>query len=256
MTTSRLLMALVGAVALAACEKNAVQDISGPIPSARIRFFNFGLNAPSVNFYAGPVKMTATNSATGIEATTGVSFGGVGASGFYSAIAPNSYDFQGRIAATVDKDLPVFTVNGLVLDGRAYSLYMSGPYNATTKQSDNFIVEDAFSSNINWSVSSVRFVNAIFNSAPMQLVAVNTTTAASFDIGTPVAYKGGGAFADVPPGVYDIFARAPGGTTNLITRTAVSLVAGRVTTISARGDMTVVSTTLPNRPFLDNTPNR
>jgi hypothetical protein len=45
-------------------------------------------------------------------------------------------------------------------------------------------------------------------------------------------------------------------TTNAIARTAVSFSAGKVYTISARGDMTVVSTTATNRPFLDNTANR
>jgi hypothetical protein len=258
MTKPRLLMALLSAVSLAACEKNAVQDISGPIPSARVRFFNFGLNAPSVNFYAGPAKLTATNSTTGAEATTGVGFGsvGVGTFGNYSAIAPNSYDLFGRIAATVDKDLAVITLNTLLIDGRFYSLYMSGPYNTTTKQSDGFVVEDNFPATINYGVTTVRFVNTIFNSTPMQLVAVNPTTQETILIGGPVGYKAGGAFVTFPGGVYDVFARAPGGTTNLISRTAVSFNAGRVYTISSRGDMTVVSTTLANRPFLDNTPNR
>ena len=43
---------------------------------------------------------------------------------------------------------------------------------------------------------------------------------------------------------------------NAITRTGVQFVAGKVYTIAARGDMTVVSTTLTNRPFLDLTANR
>ena len=38
------------AIALAGCEKNAVQDITGSLPGARIKFFNFGVNAPQVNF--------------------------------------------------------------------------------------------------------------------------------------------------------------------------------------------------------------
>ena len=42
--------------------------------------------------------------------------------------------------------------------------------------------------------------------------------------------------------------------TNVITRTAVSFAAGRVYTISSRGDM--VSTVTANKPALDNTANR
>ena len=32
------------AIALTACEKNAVQDITGPVPSAGIKFFNWGVD--------------------------------------------------------------------------------------------------------------------------------------------------------------------------------------------------------------------
>ena len=85
MTRYRALAALLLTVIFSACEKNAVQDITAPEPGARIKFFNFGVNAPSVNFYAGTAKVTATGSTTGIEATTGVGYGSVSASGFYSA---------------------------------------------------------------------------------------------------------------------------------------------------------------------------
>ena len=55
------LAGLVTLAALSACdyEKNQVQDIAGPAPAARIKFFNFGVNTPGVNFYANERKMTA-----------------------------------------------------------------------------------------------------------------------------------------------------------------------------------------------------
>lgn len=74
-------MALLCAVVLASCDKNAVQEITGPLPTSRIKFFHFGVNAPGVNFYANTTKMTATTSATGVESTTGVVYGGVGSGG-------------------------------------------------------------------------------------------------------------------------------------------------------------------------------
>ena len=64
MKTLRTLAVVLSAIALASCEKNAVQDITGTLPGVRIKFFNFGVNAPSVNFYAGAQKMTATTSAS------------------------------------------------------------------------------------------------------------------------------------------------------------------------------------------------
>jgi hypothetical protein len=247
---------LLCAVALTACEKNAVQDITGPVAGARIKFFNFGVNTPSVNFYANDAKVTAISSTTGVETTTGVAYGGVGSAGFYHALEPGAYTFSGRISATVDKDLPISTVPATLENGKSYSFYQSGFYNTATKTVDGFVVEDPVAENIDYSVAYVRFVNAIANASPMTLFARNTTTSAEVPVGAAVAYKSAGAFTALPGGVYDLSTRTAGSATNAIARTAVSFVAGRVYTISARGDMTVTSTTAATRPFLDNTANR
>ena len=121
---------------------------------------------------------------------------------------------------------------------------------------DAFIVEDAFPDQIDFTTSTVRFVNVSPNASPMILYAKNTTTGDSVAIGSTIAYKNGGAFVALPGAVYDLTARYAGSNTGVIVRTAVSFVANRVYTVSARGDMTVVSTTATNRPFLDNTANR
>ncbi len=252
----RSIAVILGAVTLAACEKNAVQDITGTLPSARIKFFNFGVNTPAVNFYANNNKITAVLSATGIESTNGVAAGGAGSGGFYSAIAPGPYTFSGRIAAAVDKDLSIAEVPTTLADGKAYSMFISGIYNTTTQKADGFVVEDPFIENNDFSVASVRFVNAISNANPMTLFALNTTTGAEVPIGAAVPYKSAGAFTTVPAGVYTVSTRYPGSTTNVITRTALNFVGGRVLTIGSRGDITVTSTTLATRPLLDITANR
>jgi len=252
----KAVVALLAAVVVASCDKNAVQDITGPIDSARIKFFNFGVNAPSVNFYANTTKMTATTSATGAEATTGVSYGSVGSGGLYASIAPGQYAFTGKIAATVDKDLAVATINGTVADGKSYSLYLSGFYSTANKSVEGFLVQDDYPATIDFNVAYVRFVNAISNANPMTLYAKSSTTATETAIGGAIAYKAGGAFVSIPGGSYDLSTRYAGSSTNAITRTAVSFSAGRVYTISARGDITITSTTATNRPFLDNTANR
>lgn len=252
----RTMSIAAAAVLVASCDENAVQDITGPLATARVKFFNFGVNAPAVNFYANTTKMTAINSATGVESTTGVAYGGVGAGGLYSAIAPGQYTFAGKIAAAVDKDLAVSSVTATIADGKAYSFYMSGFYNATGKSVEGFLIEDAYPADIDWNVAYVRFVHAISNANPMTLYARNTTTAAEVAIGGAVAYKAGGAFTSVPPGSYDLNTRYSGSTTNVVTRTAVTFNPGRVYTIGARGDITVTSTTAANRPILDNTANR
>ncbi len=244
------------AVPLASCEKNAVQDITGSVAASRIKFFNFGVNAPAVNFYANDAKMTAINSASGTESNLGVSYGSVGSGGFYSAIAPGSYTLSGKIAAATDKDVAISQLTTTIADGKSYSFYQSGFYDAASKMIDGFIVEDSFSPTIDFSVATVRFVNAISNSGPMTLYAKNTTTGEELAVGSAVAYKSAGTFTSLPGGVYDLSTRVTGSSTNAIVRTAVSFSAGRVYTIGARGDITVTSTTAATRPILDNTLNR
>ena len=260
MNPTRALAALLCVVALAAvsaCDENAVQVISGPEAGARIKFHNFGVNAPGVNFYANGVKMTAISSTTGVESTTGVIYGGVASGGFYSSIAPGTYTLTGKIAAAVDKDLVIATQAGVIENGKAYSFFMTGFYNTVAKTSDGFLVEDTFAPTIDFTVAYVRFVHGLANANPMRLIATSTTTATLVDtIGGVITYKGAGAFEPVVPGVYNLATRYAATATNAIARTAVSFVAGRVYTIGARGDITVTSTTATNRPFLDNTANR
>jgi hypothetical protein len=257
MNRTRALAAMLCVVAFTACDENAVQVIAGPAASARIKFFNFGVGAPGVNFYANDTKMTAISSTTRVESTNGVTYGSVGSGGYYSSIEPGAYTLTGRISATVDKDLAIASLPGTIADGSAYSFYMSGQYNTVAKTTDGFLVEDAFPGEIDYTAAYVRFVNAISNANPMQLIATGTGTPVIVDtIGGVIAYKGAGAFEAVVPGVYNLATRYAATATNAIARTNVSFVAGRVYTIGARGDITITSTTAVNRPFLDNTANR
>ena len=252
----RAIGALLCAAVLTSCDKNAVQDVTGPVAGARVKFFNFGVGAPGVNFYANSTKMTAITSASGAESTTGTVYGGVGSGGFYSAIVPGQYSLEGKIAATTDKDLAVAKVTATIADGKSYSFYMSGVYNTTAKTVEGFVVEDPFVAAIDYSVAYVRFVHAISNANPMTLYVKNTTTGTEVALGTAVAYKAAGEFKTVPNGVYDLSTRYAGAATNAISRTAVSFSAGKVYSVTARGDVTVTSSTAINRPLLDNTANR
>jgi hypothetical protein len=277
MTRQKSLAVILCAAVLGACdyEKNAVQDITAPDTGSRIRFFNFGVNAPGVNFYANDTKVTGISTAacslppasetepcttTGIEATTGTAYGGVGLAGLYSAVDPGQYTFTGRIAATIDKDLPISTVATALTNGTSYSFYQSGFYDAVTKTVDAFVVEDPIPPAIDFTVAHVRFVHAISNGNPMTLYATNTAAPGETTIGGEVAYKAGSAFIALPGGTYNLATRYAGVTTNALTRTGVGFVAGRVYTITARGDITVAPTTTgcaaANRTCLDNTVNR
>ena len=251
--------ALALAGGLAACDKNAVQQLPlAPVPSARIMFFNFGVGDPQVNFYANETKMTAVSSATGTEATTGVAYGAVGNGGLYSALEPGPYSLTGRIAATTDKNLPIDAFSATIADAKFYSFFLTGFYNTTTKQADAFLVEDPIPAPVDYTVAYVRLVHASPNANPLTLYARlngDTVTAHWTAVGTAVAYKGAGAFATIAPAVYDFGARYTGGTTNRITVTGVSLIYGHAYTIGARGDTTVTSTTAASRPILSSTTN-
>jgi hypothetical protein len=182
---------------------------------------------------------------------TGTIYGGVGAGGFYTAIVPGAYTLKAKIAATVDNGLAVASLATTLADGKSYSFYVSGIYDATAKVAESFIIEDSYPAAIDWTQAYVRFVNTVSTSSPMTLYAKNTTTLTEVPVGAIVAYKAGGAFTAIPAGVYDLGARVAGSSTNALSRTAVSFTAGRVYTIAARGNMAVTST-----QSLDNTLNR
>ncbi len=236
--------ALLCAGALAACDKNAVQDLPlAPVASARIKFFNLGLGAPGVNFYANEAKMTAVFTTTDTEATTGTTYGNVGNAGLYGAIAPGQYTLTGRIAAATDKNLPIDTLSATIAAPKYYSFYLSGPYDAAAKKVDAFIVEDPVPAQ-DFSTAYVRLVHAIYNANPLTLYARpvgDTVTAHWTAIGTAVAYKGAGTFAAIAPGVYDLGTRFTDSTTNRITLAGVSLVRGQRYTVNARGNNTATT---------------
>ena len=273
MTRYRAVAASLAVVALAACEKTAVQVIDAPeVPAAQVRFFNFGHGAPGLNFYANTTKLTAISSATcsptptdtvqqricresGAESTTGVVYGGVASGGLYTGIAPGDYTLKGLIAATVDKDLVVASLPTTLAAGKIYSFYTSGPYNTTTKTVDAFIVEDPLPAQ-DWDVAQIRFVNASFNSSAMTLTVRDSTGAARTEtaIGGAVAYKSAGTFVSIPAGLYQLYTTNTGSATKVIQRDGVTFAAGRIYTITARGDITLGTGT--NAKALDNTANR
>jgi len=261
-------MLLLAAALTAACEENAVTDIAEPpAGGANIKFFNFAVGSPGVNFYADDTKLTAISSTTcailtdanreqcttvGAESTTGVVYGGAGngTSGYYADIAPGQHTIKGKIAAATDKDLAIANLPATIAEGKYYSFYLSGIYSATTKTAEAFIVEDPIPT-IDYTVAYVRFVNAVPNgTGPMTLFARNTTSGTELPVGAAVAYQSAGTFTSLPIGTYDLAARYADGSTNVISRTAVSFSAGRVYTIGARGNLTVASTV-----SLDNTAN-
>lgn len=269
----RLFAALIAAAVIAACgEKNAAQNISAPTAGSAVKFFNFGVNAPAVNFYADTQKVSAaapttttvcnngvtgttTDSVcltTGRESTNGTGYGASASTiGLYYSLKPGTYTLSGRITATTDKGVAISNTSATLENGKFYSYYLSGIYNTSTKTVEGFVVDDPLPA-IDLTTTYVRFVNASSNSQPMTLHLTNST-GADTTVGATVPYKGASAFVRVAPGTYDLSTYVAGPTTAVITKTGVAFNAGHVYTVTAYGDMTAATGT--NIPKLDNTPN-
>ena len=252
------LSALACAAIVAACGKDAVKEITGPVPGSQIKFFNFSVGAPGVNFYANDTKMTAIATSSGTESPLGTTYGNAGAGGLYTAIAPGQYDLAGKLSDTASKDVAISHVSMALESGKYYSFYESGIYNATTKTSDAFIVEDQIPTRVDYAIADVRFVNAISNgTAAITLYATNTDTTLHIPvtaIGGAVDYKSAGAFTPLPEGSYNLSARYAGSSTNLVVRNGLAFGGGHAYTITIRGDAT--SSATATKPALDNTSNR
>lgn len=269
MTKHQLLGLVLGAMALVGCEKNAAQDITGPRPGSSVKFFNYAVNAPSVNFYAGDTKVTAISATgctpppadpaspcytSGQESALGTAYGAASSGAYYNALEPGQHNLNARITSTTDYGRQIATISTSVADGTFYSYYLSGIYDATAKKADAFMVEDPLPARFDFTKAYVRLVNASSNAQPTVLYARNTTTGAEVAIGGAVAYKAAGTFMAVDPGSYDLSARFSGSTTNVATAAGAGLSAGRVYTVALRGDATssvtatkLMLTTVANR---------
>ena len=74
-------------------------------------------------------------------------------------------------------------------------------------------------------------------------------------VGAELAYKSAGPFSALSEGLYDLLTRYAT-TTTAVTATGVPFSAGRVYTVTARGNITITDSTDTKRPLLDNTINR
>jgi len=250
------LSAAACAVMLAACGKDAVKEITGPVPGSQIKFFNFSTGSPGVNFWANTTKLTAIGTASGTESPLGTTYSQAANGGLYSAVTPGQYDLSAQLSDTATRNVAIAHVTTTLANGKSYSYYLSGPYSSGTKTSDAFMVEDPIPAR-DFSVAYVRFVNAIYNANPMTLYAVNVDTSkhmAEVALGSTVAYKSAGTFTSLPAGTYNLSTRYPGSGTNVIVRSSVSFTEGHAYTITARGDINATSGT--NKPALDNTANQ
>lgn len=257
MTRFSSIITLAGVALLAACEKNAVQSITKPIDGgAFVRFHNFSVSSPGVNFYANDQKLTAVSSAacspppatpnpacstTGVEATTGVAYGATAIGGNYTMLAPGTYTFTGRVAAATDNGLRVTSLSAPLEAGKFYSYFMSGIYNATAKSADAFFVEDKLPTSFDYTKAYIRIVNASSNSPSVSATTQRQGTTDVVTVATNLPYKGVSPIIEIAPGLTDITVRLSTGPSAVLT--GANLLGGHVLTLALRGDATSTSAT-------------
>jgi hypothetical protein len=250
--------ALLGAALLASCDLSgsAVQAITGPASSARIKFHNFSPDAGGVNFFGNGTKLTAVASSacqapataadstacttTGEESTIGTTYGQVASGGLYDAVTPGEYTLTADLAGT---STVVSTATQTIADGKYYSFFMSGPY-TDGANTDAFVVEDPIPTDFSGDAGYVRLVNAVSDgTGPLTLYVTNTETKVETVVGSSVAYKSAGTFAQVEPGTYTLAVRYTGVDGDVISRTStVSVLTGHVYTVTAYGTTATSST--------------
>jgi hypothetical protein len=254
MNRHRNLAALVlSAATLVACGDSGQTDITEPAPAAQIMFFNEGLGAPNVNFYADTAKLTAISSSSGTPSTLGTGYSQVAAGGYYVGINPGQYTLTAHTSDTTNTQIA--SVAQTVAAGKAYSYFLSGPYDATAKKvADAWVVEDPIPATYDYSTGNVRFVNAIYNANGGSVTLVNNDTTihptpAPITLGAAVPYKSAGAFVPVPAGSYTVTVTglAPTGSV----AGAIAVGAGHYYSLIARGDMTVTSSKAATFPKVD-----
>jgi len=245
------LAALLGAVVLAACSKYDIEDPTTSLPGSSVRFSNFAVGAPGVNFFADTTRLT------GVSTNKGVTYGAAALGGLYAGLKPGSYTLSGRLADTTANNFPIGSVSTAIDFRKSYSFYLSGIFNPADSSVDAFVVEDPIPTTLVDTLAYVRFVNAIGNADSLRLyvrLSTDTLTADWMPVDSVVTYKTAGPFIMLAAQRYDLAGRLPDSTTNKFTHTGVAFAGGHVYTITARGNITVASGTAA--PFLDASQNR
>ena len=252
---------------LSSCKKNAVVDITRPYAGAQFKYYNFAINAPSVNFFANGIKTAATFSATGLESPAGTLYGGLVPIVGYSLSPTGSVVFRAItpstmpiVAATAQgPSIEVASVTKDVVDGKNYSFYTSGIYDYATNKSDAFILEDALPAP-DTSTAYIRLVNPGHNTSTLSLELTQTFTSVPAGgppiviITTPItgiAYKTASAYIPIRQGSYTL-RLIDAASVRIVTRGATFIFKESIYTFTLRGNLI---TGVP-AAFLDFTENR
>lgn len=231
---------------------------------AQLRFYHFGINGPSINFFADQIKITAIQSNTEEEAANGVGFGGTHPSdGSYSEVEPGtniliegvtpknliipSNNIQNYEAAKIASSLIIPKLE----KQKRYSVFTCGVWDSDNHKMDSFFIEDDLPPS-DTSKVFIRFVNSGVESAgPLKVIAIPADTLRSeVLISDGVEYQKASPFVGMPYGTYEF--EVLDINSGKVIKRSIRFISDKVHTLAMRGDINVASPA----PFIDNTRNR
>lgn len=230
----------------------------------QVRFYNFVMNGPTVNFYANGVKSTGITSTTGKEAANGVGWGGTHPNiGYVEIPAGNNV----TIESITPKNMLIPTNNinnyegGIVTSSlvipkieplKQYSVYLSGYWDKINKNSKSFYIKDEMPG-VDTASVFMRFVNSgVEEAGDLKFVVTSRDTlVGTIVIDEKIPYGTASKFVAVPYGTYNLKVYTTKG--DSLIRNGIVLNPDRVHTFALRGNILSKS---PIAPWIDNVQNR
>lgn len=253
---NRALVFLAAGLMLGACEKNAIPEVTEPVPAgANVKFFFHVEDAPRANFYLDSKKVTAV-APTATDVVLGNAYGTVYPSNAYAVVPAGSFNMSavdtvaGKGTADVLATAPVS-----LSANKFYSAYLVG----TKGNYETFYVEDALPAP-NYDKIWWRFMNTMANMpfavdayAVRAAIPATATKPAEpeeiIELGKNLGFKQHGQYVQLKPGSYT-FKVYPAGTeynpstTKPYIQNTVALASlGRVYTTQIRGTYTATPKT-------------
>jgi len=243
----KTVIAAVIVLAFTACDKNAFQVIDAPPTGPNFRVYNFAVGGPQVNIYVNDVKVSAIGSTTGKESASGIAAYGIfpGTNSYVNIQNNGNVVIKAKtpVNATTNPGIETTTTTSNFENGKFYSFFTSGIYNATARTTSSFVVEDKIPA-IDINFAYIRLVNTVPNAANgFDLKATNKATNEVITISGPIPFQSASEFIKVPDGIYNISATSINTPANyVINRADLTVTKGFVYTLAPRGTVVTAST--------------
>jgi hypothetical protein len=241
------LLFAISILAFSSCDKSAFQVIDAPPTGPNFRVYNFAVNGPQVNVYVNDVKASAIGSTTGKESASGIAAYGIfpGTNSYVNLQHDGSVTIKAKtpVNATTNPGVETTSATAKFENGKFYSFFTTGIYNATAKTTGSFVIEDVLPA-IDINVGYARMINTVPNApSGFDLKATNKATGEVIVISNAVPFQSASPFVKLPEGIYNLTSTSVNTPLSYtITRADLTISKGFVYTLAARGTVLTTST--------------